>query len=188
SSNGSTSGNTNGTTNTNTSIYKVKSGDNLTKIAKAYGVTVANLKAWNKLSSDTIYVGQSLTVKGGSTGKETGSSSSKDTVSNLNVVYTVKSGDTLSQIAKNYGTTVANLKVWNKLSSDTIYVNQKLSVNVGKESSSTTAAKQTKTYTVKSGDTLSGIAKVYGTTVSQLKIWNTLITDLIFVGQSLTVK
>lgn len=43
-------------------------------------------------------------------------------------VYTVKSGDTLWKISQTYNVSVANLKLWNNLTSDTIYVNQKLSL------------------------------------------------------------
>lgn len=46
--------------------YKVKSGDTLDKIARKYGVSVANLKKWNNLKSTTIRIGQTLYVyKGG---------------------------------------------------------------------------------------------------------------------------
>ncbi|MDQ0158314.1 C40 family peptidase [Alkalibacillus salilacus] len=50
--------------NQSTTTYTVKSGDTLGKIAGEYGVTVANLKSWNNLSSHLIYVDQTLDVKG----------------------------------------------------------------------------------------------------------------------------
>ncbi|MET3109773.1 N-acetylmuramoyl-L-alanine amidase [Salinicoccus halitifaciens] len=45
------------------STYTVKSGDSLWAISKASGVSVANLKSWNNLSSNTIHVGQNLSLK-----------------------------------------------------------------------------------------------------------------------------
>lgn len=107
--------------------YTVKSGDSLSLIASRYGVTVANLKSWNSLRSDMIYVGQKLSIKGASTPKSnsgTGTSPS----SNSSGFYIVKSGDSLSLIAKRHGVTVANLKAWNSLRSDMIHVGQKLSI------------------------------------------------------------
>ena len=42
--------------------YKVKSGDNLSKIAKKYHTTVKQLKTWNNLKSDVLHIGQRLKV------------------------------------------------------------------------------------------------------------------------------
>jgi len=42
--------------------YKVRSGDNLQKIAKKFNTSVSKIKKWNKLKKDTIYVGQKLTI------------------------------------------------------------------------------------------------------------------------------
>lgn len=47
--------------------YVVKTGDTLWGIANSYGVTVNNLKSWNKLSNDLIFPGQSLEVRGADT-------------------------------------------------------------------------------------------------------------------------
>jgi murein DD-endopeptidase MepM/ murein hydrolase activator NlpD len=44
-------------------MHTVVSGDTLFNIAKRYGVTVANLRSWNKLSSDALKIGQKLIVK-----------------------------------------------------------------------------------------------------------------------------
>ena len=133
SSSSSSSGSSSGGSSSSTT-YKVKSGDTLSHIASRHGVSVANLKKWNNLSSDMIYVGQKLSINGTSSGGSNGSSSSSSGKVGSTKVYTVKSGDTLSRIAANEGVTVANLKSWNNLKSDTIYIGQKLSIN-GKASS-----------------------------------------------------
>ena len=46
-----------------TITYKVRKGDNLQKIAKKYGTSIKNIKKWNNLKKDTIYVGQKLKIK-----------------------------------------------------------------------------------------------------------------------------
>lgn len=53
--------------NTITQAYTVKSGDSLYKIGQAYGVSVSSLKADNQLTSDVIYVGQTLQIPNGGT-------------------------------------------------------------------------------------------------------------------------
>ncbi|CAN2251077.1 MULTISPECIES: LysM peptidoglycan-binding and 3D domain-containing protein [Bacillus] len=52
---------------TTTGQYTIKAGDTLTKIAQQFGTTVNNLKVWNNLSSDMIYAGSTLSVKGQAT-------------------------------------------------------------------------------------------------------------------------
>ncbi len=97
--------------------------------------------------------------------------------------YTVQAGDTLSGIAAKFGVTVAQLQEWNGISNpDLIYVGQVLKVSAGSSGGTTT-------YTVQSGDTLSGIAAKFGTTVAQLQAWNGISNpDLIYVGQVLRVR
>ena len=43
--------------------HKVRKGDNLVRIAKKYGCSISELKKWNKLKKDTIYIGQKLKIK-----------------------------------------------------------------------------------------------------------------------------
>ncbi|MBT2655145.1 LysM peptidoglycan-binding domain-containing protein [Bacillus sp. ISL-18] len=83
--------------------------------------------------------------------------------------YTVRPGDSLWKIAHTNHLSINQLKEWNALSSDTIYINQKLSL----------------TYTVKKGDTLWEIARDNGTTVSELKRLNGMTSSLIRMGQQL---
>lgn len=107
-----------------------------------------------------------------------------DSASAHEVVHTVQSGDTLWKISQLNNVAVNDLISWNKLSSSTIYVNQKLTVLAPH---SHTAENTISTYTVISGDTLWGIAKKYSLSVSQLKSMNNLISDSIYPGQKLKV-
>lgn len=172
--------------------YTVKSGDTLSGIAQANFLTVSDLKTYNNLSSDLILVGQVLKLS------RTANSSSAIVSSNATspsaTTYTVKSGDCLSVIAQSNNVTVDDLKTWNTLSSDTIYVGQvlKLTGTTATKTTSTAAASTTKasatTYTVKSGDCLSVIASNNNVSVDDLKTWNHLSGDTIYVGQVLKLQ
>ncbi|EHH9773288.1 1,4-beta-N-acetylmuramoylhydrolase [Listeria monocytogenes] len=171
-------------TSTNAKVYTVVKGDSLWRIANNNKVTIANLKAWNNLKSDFIYPGQKLKVSAGST-------------SNTNAkVYTVAKGDSLWRIANNNKVTIANLKAWNNLKSDFIYPGQKLKVSAGSTTNTNTAKPSTnnpsnstvKTYTVKKGDSLWAISRQYKTTLDNIKAWNKLTSNMIHVGQKLTIK
>ncbi|WP_371494749.1 LysM peptidoglycan-binding domain-containing protein [Kitasatospora sp. NBC_00374] len=96
--------------------------------------------------------------------------------------YTVRSGDTLTAIAAVFGTTVEQLVEWNNISNpDLIKVGQRLIVTWANSSHDFF-------YTVRSGDTLTAIAGMFGTTVEQLVEWNNIPNpDLIKVGQRLIV-
>lgn len=171
--------------------HTVQSGDTLSALARRYNTTVSRLREWNKLSSDLIRVNQSLIVEQGSTASsgQTMSPSSSSNSSSQTQHYTVKRGDTLSRIAREYNTTVSQLKSLNGLRSDIIYINQRLVVSGSASSGSNTSqSTSTERYRVKSGDTLSHIARAHNTTVSQLRQWNNLRSDLIFVNQQLIVK
>ncbi|MED3563145.1 LysM peptidoglycan-binding domain-containing protein [Bacillus xiapuensis] len=122
----------------NVSTYTVQSGDTLGKIAKEFGPSVADLKALNGLKSDLIYVGQNLKVTGkpAEAAKPTATQPPKNPVQpakpqtpQTNATgYIVKSGDTLGGIASKAGMTVAELKALNNMTSDRIYVGQKLKI------------------------------------------------------------
>ncbi|MBS8265661.1 peptidoglycan endopeptidase [Mesobacillus boroniphilus] len=120
--------------------------------------------------------------------------------------YTVKRGDTLSQIAISYKTSVPELKKVNKLSSDLIYINQQLTVpsktsefiaSPGTTKTAATPAASLKTtaqvnpaltYVVKSGDTLGKIASIHKIKLNDLMEWNGLKNHLIYPGQVLKVS
>ncbi|WP_052130046.1 C40 family peptidase [Ureibacillus sinduriensis] len=201
------------------SSYTVGKGDTLSKIANANKTTVGQLKQWNNLKNDFLYVGQILTVnagkqsidsnKAGATGKQpvnakTQSTSKTTAATNATSTYTVVKGDNLSKIAKAVNTTVADIKKWNGLSSDAIFVGQKLKIGEGKKIASTpqvstkpsvqantskdVSATNMQTYQVMKGDSLSKIAAKFNVGVTDIKNWNQLNTDLIYVGQVLKIN
>ena len=146
-----------------TDTYTVKSGDSLYAIAKKYNTTVDTLKSLNNLTSNTLSIGQVLKLPGSS-------ATSTDT-------YTVKSGDTLYAIANKYNTTVDALKSLNNLTSNTLSIGQTLKIP--------SSSSDNVVYTVKSGDTLYGIAEEFGTTVSAITKLNNLSTTILSIGQKL---
>ncbi len=125
------------------------------------------------------------------------------------VVYTVRSGDVLSRIAERHHVRVADIKAWNRLSSNLIRVGQKLHIYVGSNYQVTqtkTVATPTpstrkpvsaatfvpvpgqQTYYVQPGDTLWSISKAWSVPIEQIKSMNNLSSDRIKPGQVLVLK
>ncbi|NPC92007.1 LysM peptidoglycan-binding domain-containing protein [Bacillus sp. WMMC1349] len=163
---------------------QVQSGDTLWGLSQKYGTTVTQIKQENQLTSDMIYVGQTLSING----------SSSTTQSTTSTTYKVVSGDSLWKIANTHNMTVNELKSLNSLTSDIIYVGQVLKVKGTTSTSPNTtsptgsSSSDSTTYKVISGDSLSKIAKSYNMTVEELKSLNGLTSDIIYVGQVLKVK
>jgi peptidoglycan DL-endopeptidase LytE len=95
--------------------------------------------------------------------------------------YYVKPGDTLWKIATSNGISVTDLKDWNQLTSDSILVNQTLSLLPPHNHSNTS------TYTVMSGDTLSEISRLSEYSVKELRKMNKLRTEIVYNGQILKI-
>lgn len=105
-----------GTASAHENIYTVQSGDTLWKISQANKVTIADLKTWNHLTSDSLNVNQKLTLL------------APHSHESATVTYTVQKGDTLYLIAVRNKLTVVQLKSLNNLTSDTIYIGQVLKI------------------------------------------------------------
>lgn len=171
--------------------YKVQSGDTLYSISKKYNVSVKDLQAWNNLSSTIIYTNQTLHI---SSSADTHTAS--PTSSTSQNTYKVQSGDTLYRIAKSHGLSVEQLKQYNNLSSNIIYVNQVLTVNGASAVTAPADEKieqpqqqaPTSTYKVKPGDTLWSIAQRHGISVSTLQQLNGLSANTIYINQTLKVN
>lgn len=159
----------------NNNTYMVQPGDTLYKIASLNNTTVDILKELNNLTSNTLSIGQQLTLP------------SKEIIEvpSTTINYTIKSGDTLYGIAKQYNTTVENIKKLNNLTSNTLSIGNMLKIPTTEiiETPTTTI-----TYTVKPGDTLYSIARTYNTSVNNLKELNNLTTNILSVGQTLIIS
>ena len=155
-------------------IYVVKSGDTLFSIANKFNVTVQAIKNINNLSSNILNVGQELVIP-----KEETPSTSGEFIN-----YTVKAGDSLYKIAKEYNTTVNAIMNVNNLTSNALQVGQVLKIPT------TTNQEETKdyiNYTVKSGDSLYKIANNYNTTVDEIKKLNNLTSNNLQINQVLKI-
>jgi membrane-bound lytic murein transglycosylase D len=112
--------------------HYVRSGENLAMIAKKYGCSVENIKAWNNLKNNTIYPKQKLKVSGvtGSEADQPVASTAGTSAKSQYTYYTVKKGDTLWDIANQYkGVSVDDIKKWNNMgSSSKLQVGQKLKI------------------------------------------------------------
>ena len=114
--------------------YTVKKGDSLYQIAKKYNTTVNELKKINNLNSNTLSIGQKITLP------------EIKEEPNEYTTYTVQKGDTLYRIAKQYNTTVNELKSLNNLTSNVLSIGKILRVPSTNE--------EYTLYTVQKGDSL----------------------------------
>ncbi|QTN00784.1 LysM peptidoglycan-binding domain-containing protein [Sediminibacillus dalangtanensis] len=192
--------------------HKVQKGDSLWSVAQKYNTSVSSLKSLNKLNNNIIFPNQVLKIDGSTTQskeeKSTKTKESKESAKSAST-YTVKAGDSLSKIAAQHNISLSELMNWNNLSTTLIYpgdvfVVSKPSSNSNSESNSSTTnsvessnsdKKQESTssskasiYKVVSGDYLGKIASKFGVSVKDLKSWNALSSDLIYVGQKLKVS
>lgn len=157
------------------SIYhQVSAGDTLWNISRKYNATVDNIKQANHLRSDVLSINQRLIIP--------------------KAIHTVATGDYLTVLAKKYGTTVNAIKEANGLTTDETRIGQTLIIPTligGQAAETNTSVPSTPTqgtkYTVVSGDSLFAIAKRFGTSVDALKSSNQLSSDLLRVGQVLTI-
>lgn len=150
--------------------YTVKPGDTLWKIANQFNMSVNDLKLLNNLTTDNLVVGQVLML-----------SESEETPSVTEKTYTVKSGDTLWKIANQLNVSINDLKKANNLVSDSLSIGQVLIIPT------TPSTEASKTYIVKSGDSLWKIANQFGVTVTAIRNLNNLESDNLSVGQLLYI-
>ena len=168
----------------------VRTGETLTTIANKYGTSVSKIISANNLGhSNRIASGNMLNVplKGTRVGKtQTTARLSHKKVTN----YKVKSGDSLYNIAKRFGTTTKAIQKQNKLSSNSLQIGQKLKIPVVKENSKRPESPAARSvYVVKNGDSPFGIASKHKMSLSRLLNLNSLSPKCkIFPGQQLFVE
>ena len=217
-------------------VYTVKRGDTIGHIAEWYGVRASDLRNWNDIGYRSyIRPGQELTVwvtqgKADALRKidgmsfeekeelrrgEVGSGSSRRSYAANGedhdgqqgwIQYTVREGDALAKIAKEYGVSVSDLRIWNGLKGNKIVVGQSLDIYSEPEerapiiattpgspkpqagsTDNTTSTASGQTHRVKKGETLSEIARAYGITTKELMQHNKLRSSKLKVNQVLRI-
>jgi membrane-bound lytic murein transglycosylase D len=105
--------------------HKIRSGESLGLIANKYKTTITNLRKWNKIKGNNIQAGKTLKIYGATSPVVQNTTKTSD-----NGYYTVKSGDSLFSIARQFpGVSVDDLKKWNDISGDAIQPGMKLKTN-----------------------------------------------------------
>lgn len=187
-----------------TTTYVVQWGDTMYSIAVRFNTTVQAIAQANNISNpNLIYAGQTLTIPTGGTVTPTTPPSTPGGT----VIYTVQPGDYLAKIARQFNTTVtAILSVNNIPNPNLIFPGQQLVIPTGgttpppatsvpattppvATSSPATPPPTGQTiHVVQPGETLSGIARRYGTTTTAIAQANGIVNpNLIFVGQQLII-
>jgi LysM repeat protein len=192
-------------------VYTIARGDTVGAVARRYGLDTNAVLKLNKLRANTIiYPGQKIRLTGSATAapaarpaaaKPAPARSAPASSASGGSVYIVKSGDTLGAIAARHGVGLSQVLKWNGLTMGSIiYPGQK--VKVGGASTSVPSAPAAKpaatakpatpaksgSYTIKSGDTLSGIAARNGVRLSDVLSANRLtMSSIIYPGQKLVI-
>ena len=160
--------------------YVVQKGDSLWSIANANNTTVDEIANLNDLDTNTIYVGQILQIPNSGDLQENPSSTS-------DTVYVVKSGDTLYSIALRYDTTPNAIINKNNLTSSVLTIGQQLIIPSDPESTGEDELITNNTYVVQNGDSLYSISRMYGVSVDDIKNANNLTSNILTIGQVLTI-
>ena len=160
--------------------YVVQKGDSLWSIANANNTTVDEIANLNDLDTNTIYVGQILQIPNSGDLQENPSSTS-------DTVYVVKSGDTLYSIALRYDTTPNAIINKNNLTSSVLTIGQQLIIQSDPESTGEDDITTNNTYVVQNGDSLYSISRMYGISVDDIKNANNLTSNILTIGQVLTI-
>jgi len=178
--------------------HTVEQGETLFSISRTYDVTVGDIRRWNRLQSDALTPGQELLVG--------------PPLNDDSVIHTVEPEQTLFAISRLYDVTIAEIQSWNNLEGTQISEGQELTIfqvpqagapEMTSPTSESTdidgepresiirereGARGTTYYTVKSGDTLTRIARLHDMTIDQLRELNNLQSDMLSIGQQLTVR
>ena len=169
-------------------MYTVKSGDSLYSIAKKYNTTVKDIIDINNLKSTSLSIGQQIRIP------EVYTPLDEMVLPNF-INYTVKRGDTLYTIAKEYNTNIKQIMDDNSLVNPVLSIGENLKIRVNDDNTVLECfgedfiepVSNTFEYTVKKGDSLYLIAKEYNCTVSDLIALNGLKNTNLSIGQILKV-
>ena len=160
--------------------YVVQKGDTLYSIANAYNTTVDEIANLNDLLTNAIYEGQILSIP------NTGGSGM--VMPDSETIYVVQKGDTLYSIAQRYDTTPTAIINKNNLTDTTLRIGQQLVIPNDVESTGEDEdVVDVNTYVVQKGDSLYSISRAYGVSLEDLRRVNNLTSDVLTIGQVLTI-
>ena len=160
--------------------YKVKSGDSISVLAQRYNTTSKVIRSANGMTNNNIRVGQHLLIPSSTKDDKVYALSASNRLASTQsksrgqykLTHTVKSGDSLWTIARANKVSHQSLAKWNGMGPrDTLRIGQNLVIW---KNSSDGAIIRTVYYSVKSGDTVSGIASKFKVKTSDVVKWNTL--------------
>ena len=146
-------------------IYTIKKGDNLYSIAKTYNIPLEDLIKFNEKSTTLLQIGEQILIP-------------RRNITNQNITYIVKPGDTLYNIAKRYNITVNDLKNLNNLNTNLLKIGDNLIIP---------NTKNYQAYVVRTNDTLDSISNKFNVNKENILRINNLLTDDINVGQILLI-
>lgn len=156
-----------------TVIHVVDKGDTLLGLALLYGTGVDSIRDSNEITGDTIYLGDELVIP---------------YVTRKTFPYIVEEGDSLGYIANKHGTTIDTIKELNQLSSDDIFIGEKLTLpKMGTGGGFGKSIRQDITHVVRRGETLSQISQRYDVPVEAIRGMNQLSSDLIIEDQNILI-
>lgn len=192
----------------------VRRGETLRSIAGKYGVTVSELRKWNRINTPGVKLGARLRIRSGGDdaaqadslitrsrrAAETNATAAKEPPPAARL-HTVGRGETLTSVAARYGVTTRELKAWNSLGKSQPLLRGQVLTVTGEPIADAavldapargtdTVAKRTASqprlsHTVRAGETLSEIAARHGVTVEALRKLNKLSSTRVTTGQRL---
>jgi len=201
--------------------YAAKKGERFDAIASRFGISLAHLKQVNDLgrrsqksSGQTLLVpaqgGRDVQLAAVAIQQEKAAEAAASRTATRKQAYTVKRGDTLASIARQFDVSVAEIKRWNSLKGEKLALKQKLvlqtetvvaaksdgkrvrtvlaakSASPAKAGKPAKAAKSTR-YVIRKGDTLVGIARKFNVAVNDIQRWNNLSAKRLMPGTTVTM-
>jgi len=169
--------------------YKVRKGDTISELAERFNVSTSQIVSWNSLNSNRINYGQTLKIYSRESVESLGDNTTKNSA-NVNY-YKIKPGDSIGQIAELYQVSASSIRKWNGIRSNKIIAGKTLKIYSDadvNDVSETPRRSANGIHTVTRGESLYSIARMYSTSVENLKKINRLSSTKIVAGQKLRVE
>lgn len=155
-----------------TRVHLVKKGETLYRIAKNYQVSIDQLREWNGIKGNQVFVGQKLKIFPDASPYAAKTPVTVPHGKTYKIVYTVNYKDSLARIALIFkGVSARDIMRWNRLKRTRIHPRQRLVVYLKER------PKKVVTHTVKPGETAAKIARRYGLRIEYILSLNGLLTN-----------